>query len=204
VLSARLPGAPWALGVFLAIATTAPASAGPAPASGPSREYGLAVGQHAPAFTLPGQDGRAVSLETLLKSGPVALVFFRSADWCMYCKLEMVQLQEHLAEIEGSGGRVIGVSCDSLPPLRTFTNRRSITIPLLSDPASRTIDAYDVRSNGKPGEPGGVARHAIFIIDSDGVIRDKSYQVSFAERPAVEELTRALRAARDASDRKRL
>ena len=42
---------------------------------------GLSVGAKAPAFTLEDQKDRAVSLESLLKKGPVALVFFRSADW---------------------------------------------------------------------------------------------------------------------------
>ena len=42
---------------------------------------GLAVGQKAPAFTLKDQNGRDVSLDSLLKKGPVALVFHRSADW---------------------------------------------------------------------------------------------------------------------------
>ena len=44
-------------------------------------KVGLAVGQKAPAFTLKDQNDRDVSLELLLKKGPVALVFFRSADW---------------------------------------------------------------------------------------------------------------------------
>lgn len=42
---------------------------------------GLAVGKKAPAFTLKDQNDRDVSLESLLKKGPVALVFHRSADW---------------------------------------------------------------------------------------------------------------------------
>ena len=42
---------------------------------------GLTAGQKAPAFTLNDQDGRDVSLDSLLKKGPVALVFYRSADW---------------------------------------------------------------------------------------------------------------------------
>ena len=42
---------------------------------------GLAVGQKAPAFTLKDQNNRDVSLDSLLKKGPVALVFYRSADW---------------------------------------------------------------------------------------------------------------------------
>jgi len=42
---------------------------------------GLSVGQKAPAFMLKDQNDRDVSLESLLKKGPVALVFYRSADW---------------------------------------------------------------------------------------------------------------------------
>ena len=50
-------------------------------ASAQSFEQGLAVGKPAPAFTLKNQDGQEVSLDSLLKKGKVALVFFRSADW---------------------------------------------------------------------------------------------------------------------------
>jgi cytochrome oxidase Cu insertion factor (SCO1/SenC/PrrC family) len=42
---------------------------------------GLAVGARAPAFALKDQNERDVALDALLKKGPVALVFFRSADW---------------------------------------------------------------------------------------------------------------------------
>ena len=42
---------------------------------------GLAVGQKAPSFTLKDQNDRDVALEALLKKGPVALVFYRLADW---------------------------------------------------------------------------------------------------------------------------
>ena len=42
---------------------------------------GLAVGQKASAFALKDQNDRDVSLESLLRKGPVALVFYRSADW---------------------------------------------------------------------------------------------------------------------------
>ena len=50
-----------------------------APAS--PEKTGVAVGQKAPGFTLKDQNARDVSLAALLKKGPVALVFFRSADW---------------------------------------------------------------------------------------------------------------------------
>lgn len=50
-----------------------------APAS--PEKTGVAIGQKAPGFTLQDQNDREVSLAALLKKGPVALVFFRSADW---------------------------------------------------------------------------------------------------------------------------
>ena len=42
---------------------------------------GLAAGEKAPTFTLKDPNGQEVALESLLKKGPVALVFYRSADW---------------------------------------------------------------------------------------------------------------------------
>jgi cytochrome oxidase Cu insertion factor (SCO1/SenC/PrrC family) len=62
-------------GMTLLAATVSPA----APAA--PEKTGLAVGAKAPAFTLKDQNHRDVSLDALLKKGPVALVFHRSADW---------------------------------------------------------------------------------------------------------------------------
>ena len=42
---------------------------------------GLKVGVKAPAFKLKDQNDKDVALSDLLKKGPVALVFFRSASW---------------------------------------------------------------------------------------------------------------------------
>ena len=48
---------------------------------GLSNELGLPVGAKAPEFTLPDQKGDSHQLSDLVKSGNVALVFFRSAEW---------------------------------------------------------------------------------------------------------------------------
>ncbi len=42
---------------------------------------GLKVGEKAPGFELTNRSGQIVKLADLLQKGPVALVFFRSADW---------------------------------------------------------------------------------------------------------------------------
>ena len=53
----------------------------PALKEAPAEMTGLAVGQKAPEFTLKSQDGTDRELSDFLKKGPVALVFYRSADW---------------------------------------------------------------------------------------------------------------------------
>jgi len=47
---------------------------------------GLAVGDHAPNFTLPDALGQSVTLADLLAQGPVVVVFYRG-EWCPYCHL---------------------------------------------------------------------------------------------------------------------
>jgi hypothetical protein len=50
-------------------------------ADAPVEKTGLKVGTKAPEFALKDQDGKERSLKGLLKDGPIALVFFRSASW---------------------------------------------------------------------------------------------------------------------------
>ena len=42
---------------------------------------GLKVGEKAPAFELKDASGKTITLSALQKNGPVAIVFYRSADW---------------------------------------------------------------------------------------------------------------------------
>jgi cytochrome oxidase Cu insertion factor (SCO1/SenC/PrrC family) len=49
--------------------------------SAPLDQTGLEIGANAPRFTLTDQEGQRRILDDLLKSGKVALVFYRSADW---------------------------------------------------------------------------------------------------------------------------
>lgn len=155
---------------------------------------GLEIGTRAPAFELLDQDGKRVALDDLLGRGAVAVVFFRSADWCAYCKLQLVQLQQHLPEIESTGAQVVGISFDTPGILHRFASNR-ISYRLLSDTGSRTIDAFGVRNPEAAAWAAGVARHATFILDRGGTIRAKLFKVSYAERTAVDELLTALRSA---------
>ena len=160
-----------------------------------TEDAGLPIGRRASAFALKDQNNKEVSLEGLLKKGPVAVVFVRSSEWCLYCKLQLVQLQRNLKEIEAAGGQVVSISYDPVEKLKGYAKRGQITFPLLSDVGSKTIDAYDIRSKGAPAESSGFASHATFIIDQKGIIRAKLFQLSYQERSAVDALINALKEA---------
>ena len=165
----------------------------------PAEKTGLPIGQSGPSFSLSDQNGKQVSLESLLKKGPVAIVFHRSVDWCLYCKLQMIQLQRIQKEVEAAGGQVVGISYDPVEKLKGYAKRSKITFPLLSDVGSKTIDAYDIRYKEAPAEQSGFARHATFILDQKGIIRAKLFRISYQERSAVDALINALKEAKSST-----
>jgi cytochrome oxidase Cu insertion factor (SCO1/SenC/PrrC family) len=67
----------WAVAVGALLGAGAAAAADPAP----DEKTGIKVGEKAPAFKLKDHTGAERELSALLKDGPVALVFYRSADW---------------------------------------------------------------------------------------------------------------------------
>jgi peroxiredoxin len=144
--------------------------------------FGLDVGQKAPAFSTHDQFGREQTLNTLKGSKGTILLFYRSADWCPYCKGQLTQLQSAKARFEEQGLKLAGVSYDSEAILKFFADRRKIEFPLLSDPESKIIREYDVLNSEAVGQNKGMARPGYFFIDTKGVIREKFFEAKYRER----------------------
>lgn len=166
----------------------------------PPKEIGLRIGQHAPGFTLKDQNGKDVSLDSLLKTGPVALVFFRSADWCLSCELELMQVQRNWDQIKATGGQLVGISYDSSKTLHCFADLKKITIPILSDSDSKVIDAYDVRDKNPPATKDGTAAHVTIILDQTGVVRTKIPRLIYNGRSDMDAVVNALKAAQNVKE----
>ena len=160
----------------------------------PIRE--IAIGQRAPSFALKDQYGREISLEGLLKKGPVAVVFIRSVEWCVYCQLQTMQLQQNVKEIEAGGGQIVVVTYDSPEKIKKFVKPRKITFPILSDADSKIIDAYAMRGRQGTGDQLGSAQHGTFVIDQKGIVRSKPYLTSFEGRSVVDALVNSLKEAK--------
>jgi peroxiredoxin len=145
-------------------------------------EVGLNVGQKAPAFSARDQFGSEQSLASLKGAKGTVLLFYRSADWCPYCKGQLIQLQAAKARFEKQGIKLAGISYDSVDILKYFADRRKIEFPLLSDPDSKIIRMYQVLNSEAVGPNLGMARPGYFFIDNEGVIREKFFEAKYRER----------------------
>ena len=145
-------------------------------------EVGLRAGQKAPEFSAPDQFGHTQTLETLRGSKGTVLLFYRSADWCPYCKGQLIQLQAAKEHFDKQGIKLAGISYDSVDILKFFSDRRKIDFPLLSDPDSKIIRMYQVLNSEAVGPNAGMARPGYFFIDPEGVIREKFFEAKYRER----------------------
>jgi peroxiredoxin Q/BCP len=109
----------------------------------------------------------------------------------------LVQLQTDLDKIKASGIQVVGISYDSVAVLKKFSEAHKITFPLLSDPGSKTIDAYHIRNEAAKGKAEGVPNPGTFIVDKSGMIRAKLFLDGYRTRHTTDELIRAAKAAKD-------
>ena len=145
-------------------------------------EVGLRAGQRAPKFSAVDQFGKTQTLDTLRGSKGTVLLFYRSADWCPYCKGQLIQLQAAKERFEKQGIKLAGISYDSVDILNFFSDRRKIDFPLLSDPDSTIIRKYQVLNAEAIGPNAGMARPGYFYIDPEGLIREKFFEAKYRER----------------------
>ena len=103
----------------------------------------------------------------------------------------MVQLQRDLKSIEAEGIQLVGISYDDTKILKAFSDRMKIAFPLLSDPESKTIDAYHIRNEAAKGRAEGVPNPGTFILDRERMIRAKLFLEGYRERHSTEALIEA-------------
>jgi peroxiredoxin len=105
----------------------------------------------------------------------------------------LVQLQKDLKSIEAEGVQLVGISYDDTKVLKTFSDRMKIAFPLLSDPESKTIEAFHIRNEAAKGRAEGVPNPGTFILDRQGIIRAKLFLEGYRQRHTTEVLIEAAR-----------
>ncbi|MFN0302920.1 MAG: peroxiredoxin [Burkholderiales bacterium] len=138
----------------------------------------LAVGQPAPAFTLPNAEMDAVSLADFARQRRVVL-FFYIKDGSPACAQEAIEFTDLLDAFEHHETIVLGISADDCLTHADFRDRHGIGVDLLSDVDSEVCRRYEVM---QPRDVNGTIRQCVqrstFVIDKKGIIRHAQYGVA--------------------------
>lgn len=102
----------------------------------------LSIGDKAPAFTLPDQNGGLNDAKFL--KGRRYLVYFYPKDSTPGCTVQACGLQSDLEQFNGLGIAVFGVSMDSVASHKKFADKYKLEFPLLADTEKSLIEAYGV------------------------------------------------------------
>ena len=124
-----------------------------------------AVGQAAPTFTLPSQDGSQISLDSY--RGKWVVLYFYPKDMTSGCTIEAHNFQRDQAQFDARNAIILGVSVDTPDSHKEFCTKEGLTFRLLADPEHKVVDAYG--SLGHFG-PMTIASRNTFLIDPHGKI----------------------------------
>ncbi|GMV82852.1 MAG: peroxiredoxin [Planctomycetota bacterium] len=97
-------------------------------------------GKAAPAFTLPDQDGKPVSLKAF--KGKDVIVYFYPKDDTPGCTKEACGFRDHWAALKKKGVAVLGVSPDDAASHQKFIKKFKLPFTLLSDPDKKMMAEY--------------------------------------------------------------
>jgi peroxiredoxin len=173
-------------------------------------EAGPQIGERMADFTLPDENGRLISLSSLLQSGP-AVVSINRGHWCPYCKLELRAIAAVHDQIKQLGASVVSIMPDSAQFTSRYVQQNALPFPILSD-----IDLGYALSLGLVFWVGAEVRSvyeglgidlekyqgnqalflpvaAKFVVGRDGLVKARQVNIEFRERMEPEAIVAALK-----------
>jgi len=129
----------------------------------------LKIGDAAPDFELPDQDGKTHKLSDYL--GQTILVYFYPRDFTPGCTAEACQIRDNFPKFSGVSTPVLGISTDTVESHKKFAQKYRLPFTLLSDVKKEVVKNYGVYKPKKlfGKEFFGTARTS-FLIDKNGKI----------------------------------
>jgi peroxiredoxin Q/BCP len=125
----------------------------------------MEIGDTAPDFELPDQQGKTVRLIQFRGKSPV-VVFFYPKDDTSGCTAEACGFRDDFEKFLAAGAEVIGISDDSTESHGRFVSKYKLPFTLLSDKGGLVRKLYGVKKTF-----GVIPGRVTFVIDREGVIR---------------------------------
>ena len=128
------------------------------------------VGDKAPDFTLPSDEGRNVSLKDY--RGKRVILYFYPKDGTPGCTQEAGEFRDLAEEFKKEDVAILGVSKDSVQSHQRFKEKNNLPFTLLSDPEGKVLDLYGVwKQRSLYGRTFMGTERTTFFIDEEGMVR---------------------------------
>jgi peroxiredoxin Q/BCP len=131
----------------------------------------LIIGDPAPAFSAPDQDGNIVSLDQF--KGKKLVLYFYPKDNTPGCTAEACDLRDNYQRFISQGYEILGVSADSQKSHQNFIKKYDLPFRLLSDVDKKVLEAYNAWGEKKMYGKSymGIIRKT-YVIDENGIIEN--------------------------------
>jgi peroxiredoxin Q/BCP len=129
------------------------------------------VGQAAPDFTLPDQEGNEVSLSDF-RGQRVVVYFYPKAD-TPGCTTQACGIRDHAADYDAADAAVLGISPDTVGDVKKFADKFDLRFHLLADADHAVAEAYGVWvEKHRYGRTYWGNERTTFVIDADGQVAE--------------------------------
>jgi len=173
-------------------------------------QKGLSAGINAPAFSGVDQNGKKITLKSLLKEHKSVVVFFYRGQWCPYCNKHIKELQDSLQMLTAKNAYVIGVTPETSENIAKTIKKTSAGFSIIQDKNDEIMKAYGVnftvddatfskyKGYGIDLEANnGNTRHtlpvpATYIINRSGKIKFVHFDSNYQKRASIQSLLKEL------------
>jgi peroxiredoxin len=161
----------------------------------------LKVGEKAPEFSLPDQNGKLVSSQDLLQKGPLVLTFYRGV-WCPYCNLDLSNLKRYMNDFSASNATLLSISPQLAKYNTQIIEQQRLPFDLLSDKGNAVAEQFGLRwemvdplkslhrdqfkislPNYNGEDSWSLPLPARYLIDTEGIIRYAEAKADYTNRP---------------------
>ena len=130
----------------------------------------LQIGDPAPDFTLPDENGEPLTLSSL--KGQRVVIYFYPKDATPGCTKEACNFRDRWSDLKANGIKVLGISKDNAASHTRFIAKQELPFTLLTDEepcaVASSYESYGLKKfMGR--EYMGMMRHT-FLIDADGKV----------------------------------
>jgi thioredoxin-dependent peroxiredoxin len=135
------------------------------------------IGDNAPEFNLPDQNGGLISLASL--AGKNIVLYFYPKDDTSGCTIESKDFSCMVDDFAKLNTIIIGMSPDGTKSHMKFQTKHDLKITLLSDEEKSVLSAYDVwKEKSMYGKKYMGVERSTFLIDTSGKIKKVWRKVS--------------------------